>query len=264
VKLEGKAAIITGGGTGIGAATARRFVEEGARVVLLGPEQEPLEHVAAEVEGVAVLGDAANADDARKAVRTAIERFGGLDVLATCAGGGEGFALLTDLDEPTWEQHIRINLTTCVVSSREAIPALLEREGSSIVVIASVAGITAGSGIASYNTSKTALLGFVRSLAVDYGPQGLRVNAICPGWTRTRMSEPIIERLAMERGISVEDAWARANSGVPLRRTAEPAEIAAVCAFLASDEASFVTGTAIIADGGQSAVNVGALPLSLD
>jgi len=263
VTLEGKVALITGGGTGIGAATARRFAAEGARVVLLGPEEEPLRQTADEVDGIPILGDAASSDDAGRAVAAARERFGGLDMLVTCAGG-EGFGTLLDLDEETWERHIRLNLTTAVVSARESIPALLEREGSSIVVIASVAGITAGANIVTYNTAKTALLGFVRSLALDYGPQGLRVNAVCPGWTRTRMTEPIMERVAEERGISVEDAYERANAGVPLRRTAEPSEIAAVCAFLASPDASFITGTAIVADGGQCAVNVGTLPLAID
>ena len=263
VRLDNKVALITGGGTGIGAATARRFAAEGARVVVLGPEPEPLGDVAAEIDGIAVVGDAADADDVRSAVATAVERFGGLDVLVTCAGG-EGFGALLELDEETWERHIRLNLTTCVVSARESLPAIVERGGGSIVAISSVAGLTAGPQLATYTTAKTALLGFVRSLAVAYGPAGVRVNAICPGLTRTRMVEPFMQDFAKRLGVSIEDAFVKINSVAPLRRHADPSEIASVCLFLASEDASFVTGSVIVADGGQSAVNVGLLPLTME
>jgi NAD(P)-dependent dehydrogenase (short-subunit alcohol dehydrogenase family) len=262
MRLEGKSAIVTGGGTGIGAATARRFAAEGARVVVLGPEQEPLEQVAAEIGGVAVVGDAADAAIVRQAVEAAVAGHGGLDALVTCAGG-EGFGALLDVDEAEWDNHIRVNLTTAVVSTREALPALLER-GGSVVVVASVAGLTAGGNIVTYTTAKTALLGFVRSVATDYGPRGVRANAVCPGWTRTRMVEPILKQTAEERGVSFDAIYDRVNAGVPLRRMADPSEIAAVNLFLASDDASFVTGSVLVADGGQSAVNVGTLPLQLD
>jgi NAD(P)-dependent dehydrogenase (short-subunit alcohol dehydrogenase family) len=262
MRLEQKVALVTGGGTGIGAATARRFAAEGARVVVLGPEAEPLEEVAAEIDGTAIVGDAADTDDARRAVRAAVEGHGGLDVLVTCAGGN-GRGSLLDVDETTWERHLRINLTTCVVAAREALPAIIDRGGGSIVAISSVAGLTAGSHLATYTTAKTALLGLVRSLAVDYGPLGVRVNAVCPGWTRTRMVEPITRRLAAELGAPEEEMYERISRVAPLRRMAEPEEIAAVCLFLASDDASFVTGSALVADGGQSAVNVGTIALAL-
>jgi meso-butanediol dehydrogenase/(S,S)-butanediol dehydrogenase/diacetyl reductase len=262
VQLEGKVALVTGGGTGIGAATVRRFAAEGARVVLLGPEPEPLEATANEVGGVPVVGDAANAADAKRAVQAAAE-LGGLDVVVTCAGG-EGFGALLDLDDETWERHVRLNLTTAVVTIREALPALMERGGGSIVVVSSVAGLTAASSLVTYTTAKTGLLGLVRSLAVDYGPQGVRANAVCPGATRTRMFEPILGVYAQTHGTSVEEAETRMNRVVPLRRMADPAEIAAVCLFLASGESSFVTGSVLVADGGQSAVNVGILPLVAD
>lgn len=262
MRLEGRSALVTGGGTGIGAATARRFAAEGAHVVVLGPEREPLEQVAAEIGGVAVVGDAADAATVRQAVEAAAGARGGLDALVTCAGG-EGFGALLDIDEADWDRHMRINLTTAVVSTREALPALLER-GGSVVVVASVAGLTAGGNIAVYTTAKTALLGFVRSIATDYGPQGVRANAVCPGWTRTRMVEPILQQTADERGVPFDAIYDRVNAGVPLRRMADPSEIAAVNLFLASDDASFVTGSVLVADGGQSAVNVGTLPLQLD
>jgi NAD(P)-dependent dehydrogenase (short-subunit alcohol dehydrogenase family) len=253
MRLEGKIALITGGGTGIGAATARRFAAEGSKVVVLGPEPEPLEQVASETGGIAVPGGA---------VRTAVERFGGLDVLVTCAGYSDRKELLA-LDDEAWHRLIRANLDTAVVSARESLPALLERGGGSIVVVASVAALTASSSNTPYITAKTGLLGLVRSLAVDYGPQGVRVNAVCPGLTRTPMTEPLMQQLAKRRGTTVDEAFAHLDSVAPLRRHADPSEIASVCLFLASDESSFVTGSALVVDGGQTAVNVGMLPLIL-
>ncbi len=262
MRLAGKTALITGAGTGIGAATARRFAAEGAKVVLVGPEAEPLERVASEVGGIAVVGDAASTDLVRGAVQKAVGQFGGLDVLVCCAGVSERKGLLA-VDDETWHRLMRVNLDTAVVSARESLPALLERGGGSIVVVASVAGLTASSENTPYITAKTALIGLVRSLAVDYGPQGVRANAVCPGLTRTPMTEPLMEQLAEQRGTTVDEAFARMNSVAPLRRHADPSEIASVCLFLASDEASFVTGSVLVADGGQTAVNVGMLPLVL-
>jgi meso-butanediol dehydrogenase/(S,S)-butanediol dehydrogenase/diacetyl reductase len=261
MRFTDKIALVTGGGTGIGAATARGLAAEGAFVILLGPEQEPLEQVAAEIGGVAVVGDAAEADDVQGAIAAAEDR-GGLDVVVTCAGG-EGFGTLLDVAPETFEAHMRLNLTTAVVTVRETLPVLIARGGGSIVVVSSVAGLTAAGALVTYTTAKTALLGFVRSVAVDYGPQGVRVNAVLPGGTRTRMLQEAIDAVAEQRGLDEEGAVAAMNTGTPLRRFAHPDELAAVNLFLASDDASFVTGSAIVADGGQSAVNVGMLALDL-
>jgi meso-butanediol dehydrogenase / (S,S)-butanediol dehydrogenase / diacetyl reductase len=259
MRFEGKIGIITGGGTGIGEATARGFAAEGGKAVLLGPEPGPLETVAAEIGGVAVVGDAADAGDVGRALAAAKE-LGGLDVVIACAGG-EGFGTLLDVPAETFEAHMRLNLTTAVVTTRETLPALIERGGGSIVVTSSVAGLTAAGALVTYTTAKTALLGFVRSVAVDYGPQGVRVNAVCPGGTRTRMLQEAIDMVAKDRGVDEERALEIMNTGTPLRRFADPSELAKVNLFLASDDASFVTGSTIVADGGQSAVNVGMLAL---
>jgi meso-butanediol dehydrogenase / (S,S)-butanediol dehydrogenase / diacetyl reductase len=262
MRFEGKVALVTGAGTGIGAATARGLAAEGARVVLLGPEEGPLEQVAGETGGVAIVGDAAEAADVRRALAAADALGGGVDTLVTCAGG-EGFGTLLEVDHDTFERHMRLNLTTAVVSVRETLPVLVARGGGSIVVVSSVAGVTAAGALVTYTTAKTALLGFVRSVAVDYGPQGVRVNAVCPGGTRTRMLQPAIDMVAEGRGLDEDGAIAVMNAGTPLRRFADPSELAAVNLFLASDDASFVTGSTIVADGGQSAVNVGMLALDL-
>jgi NAD(P)-dependent dehydrogenase (short-subunit alcohol dehydrogenase family) len=262
MRFEGKVGIVTGAGTGIGAATARGYAAQGGKVVLLGPEAEPLEQVAEETGGVAIVGDAAEAADVGRAVAAAQELGGGVDTLVTCAGG-EGFGMFLDVPPETFEDHMRLNLTTAVVSVREVLPAIIERGGGSVVVVSSVAGLTAAGALVTYTTAKTALLGFVRSVAVDYGPQGVRVNAVCPGGTRTRMLQPAIDIVAEQRGVGEDEAIAVMNAGTPLRRFADPSELAAVNLFLASDEASFVTGATIVADGGQSAVNVGMLALDL-
>jgi meso-butanediol dehydrogenase / (S,S)-butanediol dehydrogenase / diacetyl reductase len=259
MRFEGKIGIITGGGTGIGEATARGFAAEGGKAVLLGPEPGPLETVAAEIGGVAVVGDAADAGDVGRALAAAKD-LGGLDVVVACAGG-ESFGTLLDVPAETFEAHMRLNLTTAVVTTRETLPALIERGGGSIVVTSSVAGLTAAGALVTYTTAKTALLGFVRSVAVDYGPQGVRVNAVCPGGTRTRMLQEAIDMVAKDRGVDEERALEIMNTGTPLRRFADPSELAKVNLFLASDDASFVTGSTIVADGGQSAVNVGMLAL---
>jgi NAD(P)-dependent dehydrogenase (short-subunit alcohol dehydrogenase family) len=260
MRLTGKVALVTGGGTGIGAAVARRFSREGAAVVVIGPDREPLEAVASEVGGAACVGDASVAADVRRAIGEATERFGGLDVLVANAGA-EGFGALADVDEDVWERGVRANLTTCVVSAREALPVLVERGQGSIVIISSVAAITAGPGMVNYNTTKTALLGLTRALAVDYGPAGIRVNAVCPGWTRTQMAERAVQEVASRRGITVDEAWSLATRTSPLPRAADPDEIAAVCLFLASDEASAVTGATLVADCGQTVVNLGTVGL---
>jgi NAD(P)-dependent dehydrogenase (short-subunit alcohol dehydrogenase family) len=259
MQLEGKVALVTGGGTGIGAATARRFAAEGARVAVTGRRPEPLERLAEEIEGLAVVGDAANAEDMATAVVAASERFGGLDVVVAGAGGS-GTPAVADTNDARWAAALDSNLTSCFVTCRAALPALLERRSGSIVIVASAAALAGPPALAGYTAAKTGLIGLMRSLAVDYGPRGIRVNAICPAWVRTPMADEEMDRLGVARGIGRDSAYELATRLYPLRRAAEPEEIAACCLFLASPESSFVTGTVLVADGGGSAVDVGTLP----
>jgi meso-butanediol dehydrogenase / (S,S)-butanediol dehydrogenase / diacetyl reductase len=259
MRLDGKVALITGGGTGIGAATAERMRAEGAEVVVMGRRRDLLERVGAETGAVAMVGDAASAEDAIAVVQTAVDRFGGLDVVvAGAGGGGSGSALGTD--DQAWAEGLRSNLTTAFVIVRESLPALLERGAGSMVIVSSLAGLFAGPAMVGYVTAKHALLGLTRSLARDYGPRGIRVNAVSPGWVRTPTGDEQMEILAERDGISREEAYTLVSSRVPLRRPAAPEEIASVIAFLASDDSSFVTGSMIVADGGASAVDVPTLP----
>lgn len=257
MQLQGKVALITGGGIGIGAAVARRFAAEGASVVVMARRAELVEGVAAEIGGEAVCGDAAEPEDARRAVSRAVKRFGGLDVVVANAGQGHMNAVAETTDEQ-WAESWHANPTTAFCTMRAALPQLIERSGSA-VLIASVAGILAGPQIAAYTTSKHAILGLTRSLARDYGAHGVRVNAICPGWVRTSVTEGIVTMIAEREGVEIEEARSQLTRHVPLQRMADPDELASVCLFLASPQSSFVTGAVLIADGGAHVVEVGTL-----
>jgi meso-butanediol dehydrogenase / (S,S)-butanediol dehydrogenase / diacetyl reductase len=255
MRLDGKVAIVSGGGTGIGAATARVFAREGARVVVTGRRAEPLQAVAAEIDGRAVAGDTTDDDRVRAAVAEARDAFGGLDVVVANAGLGFGGAA-ADVDDERWQQTLDVNLTGAFRLARAAIPSLVERGGGSIVLVSSVSALVSGTDGAAYVTSKAAMLGLARSIAVDYGPSGIRANALCPGWVETPMGDGSMESLMTKHGISLAEAYRLVTQHIPLRRPATADEIAACCLFLASDESSIVTGTTLVADGGGLAVDL--------
>jgi len=255
MRLENKVAIVSGGGTGIGAATARVFAREGAKVVVTGRRAEPLEAVAAEIDGRPVAGDTSDDDHVRAAVAAARDAFGGLDVVVANAGLGFGGAA-ADVDDERWQRTLDVNLTGAFRLARAAIPSLVERGGGSIVLVSSVSALVSGTDSAAYVTSKAAMLGLARSIAVDYGPSGIRANALCPGWVETPMGDGSMESLMTKHGISLGEAYRLVTQHIPLRRPATADEIAACCLFLASDESSIVTGTTLVADGGGLAVDL--------
>jgi len=255
MRLENKVAIVSGGGTGIGAATARVFAREGAKVVVTGRRTEPLEAVAAEIDGLAVAGDTSDDDHVRAAVAEARDAFGGLDIVVANAGLGFGGAA-ADVDDERWQQTLDVNLTGAFRLARAAIPSMVERGGGSIVLVSSVSALVSGTDGAAYVTSKAAMLGLARSIAVDYGPNGIRANALCPGWVETPMGDGSMETLMTKHGISLGEAYRLVTQHIPLRRPATADEIAACCLFLASDESSIVTGTTLVADGGGLAVDL--------
>jgi meso-butanediol dehydrogenase / (S,S)-butanediol dehydrogenase / diacetyl reductase len=251
--FRGKVALVTGGGTGIGAACARRFAREGARVAVMGRRRELLDEVAAETDGLALACDAADAGQVRAAVARVVQEYGGLDVVVAAAGAAiYGSAL--DTDDETWQASLDGNLTTAFVVAREALPQLIARRGNA-VLISSIAGLNAGLDVCPYVTTKHALIGLGRSLARDYGPRGVRVNVVCPGWVRTPMADEEMLPLMRRDGISLDQAYALVTKAVPLGRPATVEEIAALCRFLASDEASIITGAVITADGGSTIVD---------
>lgn len=257
-RFTDRVALVTGAAGGMGAATATALAAEGASVVLFDLQDERVHSVAAEIGGaaVAVAGDAASPADAQRAVDAAVSTFGGLDILVACAGADVGAGALGDLSPRDWEQALHANLETAVVTTRTALPSLVSRRGA-IALVASIGAYTSGPGIAGYVTAKSGLLGLTRSLAVDYGPAGVRVNLVCPGWIDTPMVKEAMDDFARRLGVTPEQAHARATAPLPLGRAGLPEEVAAVCLFLVSDDSCFMTGSALVVDGGTIAANVG-------
>jgi len=261
MRLDGKIAIVSGGGTGIGAATAARFAEEGASVAITGRRPEPLDRVAAATGAMPLAGDTSSRDDVEAAVGAVVERFGDLDVVVANAGVGFGGAVGEVTDE-LWTRTLDVNLTGAMLLVRAALPHLVRRGGGSVVLVSSVSGLVSSPRSTAYEVSKAGMLALARSVAVDYGPLGVRCNAVCPGWIRTPMGDASVGELADERGVGLDEAYDVANAPVPLRRAGTPEEVAACCLFLASDEASYVNGAGLTVDGGATAVDVTSLAWS--
>jgi meso-butanediol dehydrogenase/(S,S)-butanediol dehydrogenase/diacetyl reductase len=255
--LAGRTAVITGGGTGIGAATARRLVAAGAAVVLVGRRREPLDAVAGELgdRALALAADAASAPDMDHVVAAARARFGPVGILIANAGGhGQGTA--ADITDDAWNTSLRSNLSTCLASARACLEDLTATRGA-VVVVSSIAGLAAAPESVGYVSAKHGLIGLAKSMARDFGPRGVRVNVVCPGWVRTSMADEEMDELMRLRGLADrESAYMLATAQVPLRRPADPAEVAAVIAFLASPDASAVTGAILTVDCGATAVDL--------
>ncbi len=251
-----RGAIVTGAGTGIGAACARRLAEDGFGVVLSGRREAPLRTVAGVIGAAAVVmpgdvGDPAHAD----ALATAAgETFGGIDAVVLNAGIGESRPVGDETLE-SWDAVLRTNLTGAFLVARASLPGLVERSGA-LVAVASVNAWRAGPGWASYCTSKAGLVMLVQSIARDYGPKGVRANAVLPGWVRTPMGDEDMDALAARDGLDRDGAYDLTHRHVPARRPAEAREIADVVAFLLSDAAGYVSGAALPVDGGASVVDV--------
>lgn len=245
--LTDKTAIITGASSGIGRATALLFAEHGAQVVIAARREAELRSLAAEIEEaggvVAVLaGDVRDEAHARALVELAIRRFGGLDIAFNNAGATGELGPVGGISLESWRETIDANLTGAFLAAKHQIPAMVERGGGSLVFTSSFVGHTVGMpGMAAYAAAKAGLNGFVQTLAAEYGAKGIRVNALLPGAVDT----PALTARTPEERDFVDGLHA-------LKRIARPEEIARAALYLASDASSFVTGTAMLADGGVS------------
>ena len=245
-RLEGKVAVVTGGSGGIGSATLRRFVAEGAKVICADVAEEGGQKLVAELNSGGERAafsrcDVASFEEVSQAVEQAVRRFGGIDILFNNAASSSG-GYVADLDPDEWDRSLRVMLTAAMYGMKAAIPHMIARGGGSIISTSSIYGLVGSSGIAPYATAKAGLINLTRTAAVEYGRKNIRVNAICPGVVDTPMFEGV---LSMGRITREEVAKMHA-----LGRVIQPDEIANLVLFLASDEASAITGQAVVIDAG--------------
>ena len=247
--LRDKVAIITGASSGIGRAAAMIFAAEGASVVLVARRRDPLDQLVAEIEkcggrAIAVVGDVTDESTHRAAVAAAKTHFGGLHIGFNNAGLVGTIKPLAEISPQQWSDVLAVNLTAAFLGARAQIPEMLTHRNGAIVFTGSFVGNSVGlPGMAAYAAAKAGLMGLVRGIAADYGASGIRANALLPGGTATEMA-----------GDSAQREWAASLHA--MKRIAEPEEIARAALFLVSDMASFVTGSALWADGGNAAVKL--------
>jgi NAD(P)-dependent dehydrogenase (short-subunit alcohol dehydrogenase family) len=251
--LPDKRVLISGGSSGIGQATAQRFLEEGARVFLCGLDPDEVDAAVAELgEFGAVAGipaDVSREDDVTRLVGSACEALGGIDVLINNAGIAwrEPFLGIT---ASHWDRMIAVNLRGMFLVAQAVARVLVDQGGGGVIVnMSSTNGLGGEAEYAHYNATKGGVLLLTKTMAVELGPRGIRVNALCPGYIETPLNAAISEDLG---GKEFADAYA--SGSIPLGRPGRSSEVAAVYAFLASDDASFITGAEIVIDGGQLAV----------
>ena len=245
MRLKDKTAIITGGGSGIGLATARAFCKEGAKVILFGRRKEKLISAADEL-GDSVLivqGDMTHNDDLDQLINKTLNNFKSIDILVNSAGLYNG-APLHEISDSQWDGIMDINIRSIFQLTRRVLPIMMAQKSGSIVHISSILGLIAVPQVAAYNVSKGALNQFSRSIAVEYGSYGIRSNSICPGLIETDMTADLM------KDASLMQEWSKEY---PIGRFGKPEDVASACLFLASDESSFITGTVLPVDGGFTA-----------
>lgn len=243
-RLAGKTAIVTGGGRGIGAGITRRFIEEGARVAVVQRKPPPAELL--DNHTLYVQADLSRSDEIARAVAESVARLGGLDILVNNAG--IMFERTVDeMSEEEWERMMAINLKAPFLLTKRAMPELRRRGGGSIINIGSIEGLASNPGHPAYCATKAGLHGFTAAVAVDHGREGIRCNAIAPGWINSELSDLYI-------GAMADSARVRRELLVmhPVGRLGEPRDIGNLAVWLASDESSFVTGQVYVIDGGRT------------
>ncbi len=264
MKLAGKVALITGGGTGIGTALAERFVEEGAKVCISGRRQSSLEKVSQSLPaGTTAIcaGDVTKFEDCERMVKTTISFGGKIDVLINNAAIDPGGAVL-DLSPELWRQVIDINLTGPFLMTKAALQHMINAGGGSIINISALGGLRCLPAMPAYCASKAGLNHFTKQVALDYGPANIRCNVVCPGATETEMLAEALTPVAKAIGTDIGGVFAKISASVPLRRIALASEITGICVYLASEDSSFMTGSVLLIDGGAAVVDVAGAALS--
>jgi NAD(P)-dependent dehydrogenase (short-subunit alcohol dehydrogenase family) len=248
-RLDGKACVVTGAGSGIGRATAQKLAEEGGRVVCVDIDSAAVEATAADIgdAAVALAADVSQRAACNAFVQRCVDDFGSVDVLVNNAGVNLP-GVFHEVPDETIDRTIDVNVKAQIYACQAAIPHMLESGRGSIVNISSVNGVVAEPYLAIYATSKGAVVMLSRGIALDYAKQGIRCNAVLPGWVDTPINYAHADMLG-----GLQQVYDTIDSFQPIGRPGEPVEIANVIAFLASDEASFVTGSVILADGGMTA-----------
>lgn len=246
-RLAGRTAVVTGAGSGIGLASARRFARAGATVSVWDREPDRVEHAVGLIRSengsaTGAVVDVAVAESVAEAARRTLDEIGPVTVLMNNAGILDGYAPVLDTDEDLWDRIVGVNLKGPYLVTRALLPAMIAAGGGVVVNTASIAGVVAGAGGAAYTSAKHGVIGFTRQLSFDYGRRGVRANAILPGAVETGMTRELFE--------AGDAAVMAAVRGVPAGRYAQPEEIAALALFLASDESSFAHGGCFVADGG--------------
>ena len=242
MRLKDKTAIITGGGTGIGLATARAFYQEGAKIILFGRRKEKLEKAVEKLGDSAIIvqGDMTNNNDLDQLINETLHNFKKIDILVNNAGLFNG-APLHEISDSQWDEIMNINIRSVFQLTRRVLPAMLSQKYGSIIHISSILGLIAVPQVAAYNVSKGALNQFSRSIAVEYGSSGIRSNSICPGLIATDMTADLMKDADLMK------EWSK---DYPIGRFGKPEDVANACLYLASDESSFVTGITLPVDGG--------------
>lgn len=247
MQLNGKVALVTGGGKGIGKAIAKRFLEEGAKVVISDSDGNSLIKTAKSLNNVDLatcVGDVTDLEDTKRMVAQTVEFGGRIDILVNNAGVDPP-GNIVDLEVARWKRILDVNLTGPFLCMKAAIPRMIRQKGGSIISISSLAGVRCLPDMPAYCASKGGLIQLALQAALQYGPKNIRSNVVAPGATLTDM---------LRNAVGIK-GLKKMRETIPLRRLAEPKEIAGVCSFLASDDSSFVNGAVLLADGGVAAID---------
>ena len=253
--LTGKVALVAAASKGLGRAIAQELAAEGASVAMCARGEDALERARAEIaestgaDVLAIAGDVSRASDVDNITRRTLEKFGRIDVLVTNAGGPPS-GKFESLSPEMWQQAFDLTLMSVIRLASAVIPGMKERKWGRVINVTSIAVKQPVDGLMLSNSLRSAVTGFARTLANEVAPHGITVNNILPGYTRTERVEQLSDAAAKREGISREAALSKWESEIPMRRLGEPREFAALAAFLASERASYITGTSISVDGG--------------